>query len=295
MYQLQLGALKLTRVTSWDMYIEDMIALSSGDIAVKPHDEKKTLKNEIHVMNRKGKTHTTYKKLCKDGRIRYICELIPGKYFAELCNYDRGNGWHKDTDWNDVKVVDMATQKECYTYSGHDAGGYHLMSMCSGPGEGSLLVWDNMSEGIIHLQWNEADKKLERVRRVHVLGEFDGCVRYMCYVPKADLVILSRPGSEVVQAIKMPGETPVWQQSGTKIKPEGISCDEDGRVYIANGKDGTIWVVNGYNGEVIDKLGAETGMGKGVYKVCCLNNPSQLLVYRKHNDQYSLTLFNMKV
>ena len=111
MFQLQLGSVKLKRVTSWEMYIEDLCALSSGDIAIKPRDERDGLKNEIQLLDRKGRTHTTYKKkLCKDGRIRYISELIPGKYFAELCNYDRGNRRHEDIGWNDVKVIDMATQ-----------------------------------------------------------------------------------------------------------------------------------------------------------------------------------------
>ena len=49
-------------------------------------------------------------------------------------------------------------------------------------------------------------------------------------------------------------------------------------MYVGNGYDGKVWVVNGFTGEIIQEIKGETGMGAGAYKVCCLNNPSQLLV-----------------
>ena len=147
--------------------------------------------------------------------------------------------------------------------------------MCSGPGEGALLVWDSKTESVIHLKWKEATKKLHEVTRVQVPGEW---VKYMCYMPQAELVILSRP-EEVVQGVKIiPGNAPVWELHGKKITPEGVSCDAEGRVYVGNGYDGKVWVVNGFTGEIIQEIKGETGMGAGAYKVCCLSNPSQLLV-----------------
>ena len=163
-------------------------------------------------------------------------------------------------------------------YSGNDTG-CELYAMCIA-GEGSLLIWDDKSKSVMQLKFNEQRKELEEVRpRVQLPG---ANVWYMCYMPHADLVILSR-GHYEVQAVKLhgAGQTPVWQLQGKvlgkKIYPYGVSCDAEGQVYVADMRNRRVLLLNGYTGEVIQKLLWDDGLGF-VSKVCCLSDPHQLLV-----------------
>ena len=270
---------KMGRVTAWDMNVLDMCATAAGDIAVRMGYRS----GEIQLCDRTGKTRTTYTGLCTcvcDNKS--ISELIPGQYLAQFCE-----------NCNDIKVVDMVTHKVHKAYSGSSEH-TKLWGMCSGPVEGSLLVWDRNSKSVIELQWNEGKKQLKEVRRVHVQVQASGgWVLYMCYIPHTDLVILSH--YDVVQAVKLhggAGQTPVWQLKGEvlgkEIVPWSVSCDSEGRVYVADKWNSRVLLLNGYTGEVIQQLLQDTGLGY-VSRVCCLSNPHQLLV----KDDYTLTLYNI--
>ena len=268
--------------------VEDVCATAGGDVAVRMGFRS----GEIQLCDRMGRTNTTYTNLCTciyTGKC--ISELIPGQYLAELC-----------TECNEIKVVDMVTHKVHKAYSGIfsiSMNHARLYAMCSSPGEGSLLVWHQLSKAVIQLQWNEGQKQLKEVRRVHVPGDR---VYYMCYMPQADLLILSRYGG-VVQAVKLQesaGQDPVWQLQwgeevlGKKVKPEGVSCDSEGRVYVADGGNSRVLVLNGYTGEVIQELLKDAGLGS-VFNVCCLSNPHQLLVYHypPPDKKPTLSLYNI--
>ncbi len=249
--------------------------------------------SDIQLCDRTGQTRSTYIGLCSCAMIspKYISELIPGQYLAELC-------W----DCNDIKVVDMVTNEVHKAYPGSSLFKKYvkLWAMCSGPGEGSLLVWDDESYSVIQLQWNEGQKQLNEVRQVKVPGEWvpGRKVWYVCYLPHTDLVILSRGGGEL-EAVKLQGgQPPVWQLKGTvlekEIDPYGVSCDSEGRVYVADGGNRRLLLFNGYTGQVIQQLLQDTGLGT-IYNVCCLSNPHQLLVkHRPPPDKTrTLSLYNV--
>ena len=267
------------------MYGEAMCATASGDVAMRMGRRS----GEIQLCDRKGRTHTTYTGLCRcEYSVKHISELIPGQYLAELCY-----------NCNEIKVVDMVTHEIHKAWSGSSLFEKHveLYAMCSCPVEGSLLVWDNKGQSVIQLQWDEEEKQLKEVRRVHVPGN---TVWNMCYMPHTDLVILSRIRI-VVQAVKLhggAGQPPVWQLQGEVlgecIDPYAVSCDSEGRVYVADWTNSRVLLLNGYTGEVIQQLLQDTGLGY-VVRVCCLSNPHQLLVhhYLPPRREPALSLYNI--
>ncbi len=59
---------------------------------------------------------------------------------------------------------------------------------------------------------------------------------------------------------------------GKKIRPQRVSCDSEGRVYVGDGDNSRVLVVNGNTGVAIQELLQDTGLGR-VSNVCCLSNP----------------------
>ncbi len=275
----------LTHVTSWKMRVGDMCTIAAGDVAIRMGSYSSP-SDEIQLFDRKGRTHTTYTGLCTcKYSSKYISELIPRQYLAELCSGSLG--------CNDIKVVDMVTHKVHTARSGGILYKKHveLCAICSGPGEGSLLICEFKSYSVIELQWNEGQKQLKEIRRVRVPGAW---VKYMCYMPHIDLVILSR-GDGMVQAVKLQGragQPPVWQLQGKvlgkDIDPRGVSSYSVGRLYVADWHNSRVLLLNGYTGEVIQQLLQDAGLGT-VYRVCCLSNPHQLLV----DHDLIFTLYNI--
>ncbi len=256
-----------------------MCCTAGGNIVVRTE-------KEIQVLDRRGTTHNTYDKLCDmhEYVYKWINEMIAGKYLADLC-----------CRCGEIRVVDMATH---HVYRAYSSSNQSLCAMCSGPGEGSLLVWDWRSEAVIQLQWNEATKKFDEVRRVQVWGDI---VYHMCYMPHTDLVILSRPFGHMVHAVKLlggAGQPPVWQLHGEvlgkRIDPRGVSCDSQGHLYIADLDNSRVLVVNGSTGEVVQQLLQDPGLGR-VEDVCCMSNPRQLLVryYDRPTKGHTLKLYNV--
>ena len=276
--------MRLTHVTQWKMSVGDMCTTAAGDIAIRMWGS-----GEIHLCYRTGRAHATYTGLCScTYGSKYISELIPGQCLAELCR-----------NCNKIKVVDMVTHEIHKAYSGRSLSVKHVQlgRMCSGPGEGSLLVCDNKSTSVFQLQWNEGQKQLKEVRRVQVPGD-DVC--HMCYMPQANLVILSC-WDNVVEAVKLhggAGQPPVWQLQGEvlgkEISPRGVSCESKGRVYVADEYNSRVLLLNGYTGEVIQQLLQDAGLGY-VYRVCCMSNPHQLLVhhYPPPEEKPTLSLYNI--
>ncbi len=270
---LQVGGVRLKPVASWKSGdVEDMCATSAGRIGVR-------LLRKTQLCDRKRKTLTTYTNLCNkhEGYYKHFVELIAGQYLADLCE-----------GCNEIVVIDMNTGR------GRQSAievGCLLGTMCAGPGEGSLLVWDKRGQTVIQLQWDESRKLLQETRRLQVRGEWVDC---MCYVTQADLIVLSC-GWKVVKAVALQGggQRRVWQVQGEvlgkRINPWGVSSDSEGRVYIPDGHNRRVLVVNGYTGEVIQELLQDAGLGD-VWRVCCLSNPSQLLVHHtKALSLYSIT------
>ncbi len=273
--------MRLTEATSWEMEsVEAMCTTAAGNMVVRTE-------KEIQVLDRMGASRTTYNNICDQhpyGR-KCISEMSVGKYIADLC---RG--------CDEIRVVDMATYNVYRAYSPSSTRSLH--AMCSGPGEGSLLVWDNRSE-VIQLQWDESTKKLDEVRQVQVPWS---SVYYMCYMPHTDLLILSLDYfGHVVQAVKLQGgagQPPVWQLQGEvlgkEMKPQGVSCDNEGHLYIADGHNSRVLLVNGTTGQAVQELLWDAGLDY-VLDVCCMSNQRQLLVnyYDHPTERRTLKLYNV--
>ncbi len=266
-----------------------MCGTSAGNIAFRIKYEN------IYLCDRKGQTLTTYTILCEHFADKYIRELIAGQYLAELCR-----------ECNEIKVINMIkiekennenendddseNEKEEDTeiikgYSG-SSGNNKLQALCAGPREGSLLVWDSQGRSVIQLQWNPNTKQLDEILKVFV--PIDN-VSQICYVPKADLVVLM--SGQIVQAVKLQKgcQPSVWEIQGKVLGkefcPKGVSSNTEGKVYIAD-KNKRVLLVNAYTGEVLlERLTTKAGH---VFNLCCLSNPSQLLLYHG----YKLTLYN---
>ncbi len=272
------------------MGVDAMCATAGGDVAIRVGLGFGWLIDEIKLCDRKGRTRTTYTGLCTrcGGYYKHISELIPGQYLAELCSATYG--------CNEIKVVDMVTHKVQRAYSGSSSS-MKLHAMCSGPVEGSLLVADDKSQAVIQLQWDEGQKQLKEVRREQLPGSN---VLHMCYMAHTDLLILSG-GGRYMQAVKLQagaGQAPVWQLQGKvlgkEIKPRSVSCDSEGRVYVADGNNSRVLLLDGSTGEVIQQLLQDAGL-EDVFNVCCLSNPHQLLVYHQPppDKTPTLSLYNI--
>ncbi len=272
--------MRLTEVKSWKMdSVKAMCTTAAGNVVVRTG-------KEIQVLDRRGTKLTTYNRLCDlhTGVGKWMSEMSAGKYLADLCSWCNG-----------IRVVDMATHHVYRAYSRSIS--QQLYTMCSGPGEGSLLVWDDKSKAVIQLQWNEATKMLDEVRRVRVPGAI---VWYMCYMPHTDLVILKHYHGNIVEAVKLQGgagQPSVWQLQGDMlgkwINPLGVNCDSEGHLYIADGDNCRVLLVNGSTGEVVQELLQDAGLGR-VDDVCWMSNPTrQLLVKHYCNGRQALTLYNV--
>ncbi len=278
--------MSLTHITRLEMSVGTMCATAGGDIAIRMGSGGR----EIQLCDRKGRTHTKYPGLCPCAIFfKYISEVVPGQYLAELC---RG--------CNKIKVVNMVTREVHTAYSGGSLSEKHVMlhAMCSGPGEGSLLVSDAWSEAVIELLWDEGQKQLKEVRRIQVAYKY--ILGHMYYLSQGDMIILGIPGIGV-EAVKLQGgagHPPLWQLQGEVVKkdinPLDVSCDSEGRVYVADWINSRVLLLNGYTGQVIQQLLQDAGLGN-VYRVCCLRNPRQLLVhhYPLPDEKPTLSLYNI--
>ncbi len=126
-------------------------------------------------------------------------------------------------------------------------------ALCSGP-NGSLLTC-SLQEQIAQYDWDQGNEgsMLTAVCSFRVEGRKR--VRGMCYVHKQDSVILSDDGVKQVLSVRLgghwndsisdplvPNVEPNWiiggkgtLINGKELEPEGVACDNTGRVYMADG------------------------------------------------------------
>ncbi len=141
----------------------------------------------------------------------------------------------------------------------------------------------------------------------------------MHLIPGTDVLILIIPyGRHYVKAVKLPtitdqspmkqlmgklfGNQPpantMWKLEGIVLRwtihPDAISSDRQGNVYITDWINNRVLVVNGLTGDVHQEL-TKWKKGKGcVNHLCCLDNPSQLVVYQTTgNPPGTLSLYNI--
>ncbi len=266
----------------------------------------------IDLCDRKGQKLTTCTNLCGHYGQAYITELIAGQYLVELClecneikvvnmvkiekeKENNENDVDNDSERSDYDSRSCGSEREkemeedTEIIIGYSGSSGKLHALCAGPKDGSLLVWDSKGRSVIQLQWNPNTKQLDEILKV--LVPIDN-VSQICYVPQADLVALI--SGQIVQAVKLQeGYQPsVWEIQGKVLGkefcPKGVSSDTEGKVYIAD-KNKRVLLVNAYTGEVLLERLTKAGL-RNLSNLCCLSNPSQILLYDSYWD--NLTLYN---
>ncbi len=194
-----------------------------------------------------------------------------------------------------------------HAYTGEIPIGWAL---CSGPGA-SLLTCSLQGE-VSQYTWAAGSKgeRLIETRSFKVEGRRR--VRGMCYVPGQDSVILSDDGFKQVLSVKlgspdsdlvspteaMPTAEPNWViggkgalVNGKELEPEGVACDDMGRVYLADGS--RVVILDAIDGSFIQEI-----QGDGWGDICNVgwsNTVPQLAVLsvRSPDSEYKIKCHNL--
>ena len=79
----------------------------------------------------------------------------------------------------------------------------------------------------------------------------------MCYVEVFDLIIFIYEYNEI-EALKFGSESPIWKLPGVvdghMIKPDALTSDAKGNIYISDGINNRILKINGLTGNVLNIL-----------------------------------------
>ena len=184
-------------------------------------------------------------------------------------------------------------------------------ALCSGPG-GSLLTCSLQGE-ISQYRWvpGQEEQKLSEVHCLKVIGRRR--VRGMCYVAQQDSVILSDDGVKQVLSVKLgssdihpassagavPIVEPNWVVGGKRVKlngrelePEGVTCDDFDRVYVAD--NSRVVILDAIDGSFIQEI-----LGEGWGDICNIgwsNSASQLAVLkaRSCDSEYEIQCYNLR-
>ena len=136
-----------------------------------------------------------------------------------------------------------------------------ILRMCHGPND-SILVDQILHLCIFELKW---EKELQELRN-------KGCVcrsRYLtqlnpptvtksfevfCCVEEFNMLVIINMNEEI-EAMRLRSESPIWKLSevvsGHLIKPDAMTADAEGNVYISDGANNTILKINGLTGDIM--------------------------------------------
>ena len=136
--------------------------------------------------------------------------------------------------------------------------GYTLFTICHGPAGSILTYWPR--SGVSIMKWDEEHHKLHTDKRVHLDGEVDR----MCYSELNDMLVGVYEHKEI-QAVMLEGEAaslklsaPIWKLSGVMdgclIKPDTITSDTKGNIYVTDGENNRILKINSFTGDIVSIL-----------------------------------------
>ena len=110
------------------------------------------------------------------------------------------------------------------------------------------------------MKWDEEHHELRTDKRVHL----DGKVDRMCYSELWDMLVGVYEHKEIL-AVKLEGEAaslklsaPIWKLSGVMdgylIKPDTITSDTKGNIYVTDGENNRILKINSFTGDIVSIL-----------------------------------------
>ena len=127
--------------------------------------------------------------------------------------------------------------------------------MCHGP-VGCILVRDgyfsNLNPTVLKFKW-------EKERLLHGDKEYtmDGKILELCYVESFNIFVIMNYDNEI-KAEKLGNNNPIWKLSGTVggelLKPDALTSDAQGNVYVGDGANNRILKINSLTGDIVNIL-----------------------------------------
>ena len=83
----------------------------------------------------------------------------------------------------------------------------------------------------------------------------------MSYVKQHDICVFTSYQHSFVKAVRCTDGATLWELSdavlGLKIEPVGVTCDDSGRIYVANVPEIRVLTINSLNGDLLQELKLE--------------------------------------
>ena len=125
--------------------------------------------------------------------------------------------------------------------------------MCGGPNN-SILVQDNFHcspSAVFELKWEKELQELRVTRCVFAEGEL---LQKFCHVEATNILVIMNENKEI-KAVKFENKSPIWTLSPVVgshvIKPDAVSSDTEGNVYVSDGANNKILKLNALTGDII--------------------------------------------
>ena len=113
----------------------------------------------------------------------------------------------------------------------------------------------------------------------------------MCYVEVFDLIIFIYENNEI-EALKFGSESPIWKLPGVvdghMIKPDALTSDAKGNVYVSDGTNNRILKINGLTGNVLNILLLEEKEKRIDYLLWSDTEPNLTLIHGDRINTYSI-------
>ena len=158
-----------------------------------------------------------------------------------------------------IRNYNIHTEECSIVYTGWRPG-----RICHGP-TSCILVQDgcffSQSPAVFKLKWEKEERQLYID---HVCIK-DGMIQKLCYVESLNILVTISCHKEI-KAVKLDSNNPVWKLSGEVsghvIKPDALTTDAEGNIYVSDGANNRILTINALTGNVMSiLLLAEEGKG----------------------------------
>ena len=168
------------------------------------------------------------------------------------------------------------------------------VTMCAGPDQ-TLLVLDDKKQ-LLQLQWNKENTQLELIDSVKtdVKVHHYAVSNRMCYVKQQNICVFTSYHFHSIAAVKCSAGSTLWEVSGEingrKIEPDGVTCDDIGRVYVPDGGRSRLLVFGSFDGGLHQEIELER---MGYIRDICRAEHQLTVLHDNNQDETFLTLFDI--